>query len=191
MTFDFAGEIGGAGRLMERFAQDPEGIRVLLECEAILSEAVRERRKVLICGNGGSLADAMHFAEEFSGRFRKDRPPYPAIALSDPTHMSCVANDYGFAHVFSRQVEALGHEGDVLIALSTSGASENILEALKAGRARGMCCVGFLGKGGGPALALCDLALLAPGETSDRIQEIHMLCLHLLVQAVEETLGHA
>ena len=136
------------------------------------------------------MADAMHFCEEFSGRFRNDRPPYPAIALSDPTHLTCVANDYGYEYVFSRQVEALGHDGDCLLVLSTSGNSASIVRATQAAKERKMTAIGFLGKGGGEVAALCDIAIVAPGATSDRIQELHMLALHALIEAVELELGH-
>jgi D-sedoheptulose 7-phosphate isomerase len=152
--------------------------------------AFNEGAKLLVCGNGGSMCDAMHFAEEWSGRFRSDRPPYAAIALSDPAHMSCVANDYGFEQVFSRQVEALGGKGDVLFILSTSGNSPNIVKAAEAAKEKGVSVVGFLGKGGGQVREFCDVIVHAPGETSDRIQELHMLALHILIQAVEAELGH-
>ncbi|MCB8931964.1 MAG: SIS domain-containing protein [Fimbriimonadaceae bacterium] len=179
-----------AAQALASFRADPEIQSSLLEIAEALTEVLRKRGRVLVCGNGGSLADAMHFAEEWSGRFRGDRPAYPVLALSDPTHLTCVANDFGFEHVFSRQVEAFGHEGDLLIVLSTSGHSANIVEAAEAGRRRGMRVVGFLGKGGGRVRGLCDWCIVAPGETSDRIQELHMLALHVLIEVVEEALGH-
>jgi len=145
--------------------------------------------KVLIAGNGGSLADAMHFAEEWTGRFRTDRRPYPVIALSDPTHLTCVANDYGFEHVFSRMVTALARPGDIVILLSTSGNSRNLLLAAEAAHDIGAQVVGFLGRGGGQLAPMCDLAFIAPGETADRIQEIHMLCLHILTEVTESELA--
>lgn len=131
------------------------------------------------------MCDAMHFAEEFSGRFRVDREPYPAIALSDPAHLTCVANDYGFDHVFSRQIDALAHEGDVLVLLSTSGNSPNIVLAAEAARRRKAVVLGCLGRGGGAVKGLCDIVLHAPGEGSDRIQELHMMALHAIIEAVE------
>jgi len=141
--------------------------------------------KILIAGNGGSMADAMHFAEEWTGRFRRERRPFPAMALADPTHLTCVSNDYGFDYVFSRMVKAFGGPDDILILLSTSGNSKNLIEAAKAGREQGMQVVGFLGRGGGPLKSECDLVVMAPGVTSDRIQEIHMMSLHILIEAVE------
>lgn len=147
--------------------------------------------KVLICGNGGSLCDAVHFAEELTGRFRKDRRALPAIALADAGHLTCVANDYGFEQVFSRGVEALGRKGDVLIALSTSGNSVNILRAVETAKGKGLHTVALLGKGGGKLRGMCEIEIAVPGETADRIQELHMLMLHTIVELVEKGLGLA
>ena len=144
--------------------------------------------KVLSCGNGGSMSDAMHFAEEWSGRYRKERPPLPAIALSDPGHMSCVANDYGFAEVFARQVQALGKQDDLLLIMSTSGNSPNLIRAAEEARTLGVCTVGLLGKGGGALLPLCDIGIVVPGDTSDRIQEIHIKIVHIVIETVERRL---
>lgn len=177
-----------ADELLHGFRTDTRMIDTVEKISRCVLDAFRSGKKVLACGNGGSLADAMHFCEEWSGRFREDRIPYPAIALSDPTHMSCVANDYGFEHVFSRQVRALGSAGDILLALSTSGDSPSILEAILAAKEREMMVVGLLGKGGGKARSLCDVALVAPGLTSDRIQELHMLSLHIIIEVVEQDL---
>jgi D-sedoheptulose 7-phosphate isomerase len=144
--------------------------------------------KAMSCGNGGSMSDAMHFAEEWSGRYRKERPPLPAIAFSDPGHMSCVANDYGYSEVFARQVQALGREGDLLLLLSTSGNSPNLLRAAEEARARGVTTVGLLGKDGGKLLPLCDIPIIVPGSTSDRIQELHIKIIHTVIEAVERVL---
>jgi D-sedoheptulose 7-phosphate isomerase len=178
-----------AGELLRAFREDPVALDSMVDAAVIIVQCFATRGRVLACGNGGSMADAMHFAEEFSGRFREDRPPLPAIALSDPAHITCVANDYGFEHVFARQVEALGHEGDALVVLSTSGDSANVLKAIQAAKARKMRVIGLLGRGGGKATALCDVAILAPGETSDRIQELHMMALHLIIEEVEAELA--
>lgn len=144
--------------------------------------------RVLTCGNGGSMCDAMHCAEELSGRFRHDRRALSAQAISDPAHLSCVANDFGYDRVFARGVEAWGREGDVLIVFSTSGRSGNIVAAAEAARSRGMQVIGLLGKTGGPVLALCDDAVVVPADDSGRIQEIHIKVVHLVIDAVERTL---
>ncbi len=178
-----------ADELLHIFRTNSENIAKLEKISDEVLAVFRKGGKILACGNGGSMADAMHFCEEWSGRFRADRDPYPAIALSDPTHMSCVANDYGFEHVFSRQVRGLGNEGDLLLALSTSGNSPSIIEAARAAREKKVKVIGFLGKDGGALLPLCDWSFIAPGKTSDRIQEIHMLCLHIIIEAVESQLS--
>ncbi len=156
-----------------------------------LAKALRNGGKILACGNGGSAADAMHFCEELTGRFRDDRPPIAAIACTDPGHITCTANDYGFEHVFSRWVRGLGRPGDALVVLSTSGNSRNILRAVDAAGESGLKVVCFLGKGGGVLKGLGTHELIAPGLTSDRIQELHMLALHALVLGIERRLRHA
>ncbi|MBC7836096.1 MAG: SIS domain-containing protein [Phycisphaerales bacterium] len=152
---------------------------------AALAAAFKTGNKVLICGNGGSACDAMHFAEELTGRFRADRPPLPAIACVDIGHITCTANDYGFDEVFARWVTALGTRGDVLIVLSTSGNSENVIRAATAGKLAGLTTVSLLGKGGGRLRGTCDLEMMAPGVTADRIQELHMLVLHTAIEGAE------
>lgn len=156
-----------------------------------LAKAFHAGNKVLICGNGGSLADATHFAEELTGRFRKDRLALPAIAIAEPGHLTCTANDFGFDRVFSRGVEALGKPGDVLIVLSTSGNSKNVGLAVDAAKERGLVTISLLGKGGGSLKGACTHELIVPGETADRIQELHMLILHILVEGVEQSMGFA
>jgi D-sedoheptulose 7-phosphate isomerase len=142
--------------------------------------------KFLIAGNGGSMADAMHFAEELTGQFRRKRRAIPAIALSDPTHMSCVSNDFGFQHIFSRGIEAFGNRDDLFIGLTTSGNSKNIELAVEEARRKGMKVVLLLGKDGGTLLGKGDLEVLIPGfGSSDRIQEAHMTILHLVIELFE------
>jgi D-sedoheptulose 7-phosphate isomerase len=180
-----SGAFGEARRVLGQFVESPESVaRVGSLVEAIVA-AYLGGRKVLICGNGGSLCDASHFAEELTGRFRKDRKPLAAIACADAGHITCVANDYGFEEVFARWVRALGVSGDVLIVLSTSGNSENCVRACTAGQELGLKTCAMLGKGGGRMRGMCDLEIVVPGETSDRIQEIHMLVLHAVVEGVE------
>ncbi|MCE9635440.1 MAG: SIS domain-containing protein [Planctomycetes bacterium] len=161
-------------------------------CEAFADAALATLRRggtIFSCGNGGSMSDAMHFAEEWSGRFRKDRAALPAMAFSDPAAMSCIANDFGFDHVFARQVEAQGKAVDLLDALSTSGNSPNILLACEAARQRGLTVVGLLGRGGGKMKDACDIAVVVPlGTTSDRIQEVHIQVIHAVIEAAERSL---
>lgn len=180
-----------AKRVLDLVARDAAFLGAVDQAAELLARAFAGGRKVLICGNGGSLADSVHFAEELTGRFRKDRPALPAIAIAEPGHLTCTANDYGFEHVFSRGVEALGQGGDVLIALSTSGNSGNVVRAVEAAKKKGMETIALLGKSGGELRGQCTLELIAPGETADRIQEIHMIVLHTLVEGVEKALGFA
>lgn len=146
--------------------------------------------KVLVCGNGGSACDAMHFAEELTGRFRDDRRPLAAVACADPGHITCTANDYGFEHVFSRWITALARPGDAAVLLSTSGNSPNILLAAEAARRAETYTLALSGRGGGELAGACDAAVIVPGDTSDRIQELHMLLLHIIVERIESLIGH-
>lgn len=141
--------------------------------------------KVLVCGNGGSACDAMHFAEELTGRFRKNRKALPAISLTDAAHITCVGNDFGFDYIFSRGIEAHGHAGDVLVAISTSGNSKNILMAVEQARGLGMDVICLLGKDGGALKGKGDIEIIVPSKTTERIQELHMVVLHLLVEMTE------
>lgn len=170
------------------FASDKRNIRIIERISNIIASAFEDGSKVLICGNGGSSTDAMHFAEELTGKFRKERRALPVISLTDPSHITCVANDYGFEEVFARAVEAYGKEGDVLIAISTSGNSQNIINAVKIASDRKMITFGLLGKNGGKLNNKCDLQLIAPGKTTDRIQEIHISVLHIIIETIERIL---
>lgn len=141
---------------------------------------------LMSCGNGGSMCDAMHFAEEMTGRFRKDRAALPAIAFADPSQLTCIANDFGFDEIFARSVEAYGKKGDLLVAITTSGNSPNILKALDVAKKKGVTTVGLLGRGGGQALGKVDIPIVVPLATSsDRIQEVHIKVLHIAIEAVE------
>lgn len=157
----------------------------------LLVECLRAGGKVITAGNGGSHCDAMHFAEELSGRYRDNRPALAAIAISDPSHITCVGNDYGFEFIFSRQVEALGRAGDVFLGISTSGNSANILAAAQAARARDMRVILLMGKDGGKMRGLADAEIIVPHfGYADRIQEIHIKFIHALIDHVEIGLGH-
>ncbi|MBS1903586.1 MAG: D-sedoheptulose 7-phosphate isomerase [Bacteroidetes bacterium] len=154
----------------------------------LLETTFRNGNKVYSAGNGGSHCDAMHFAEEWTGRYRKDRKPLPALALSDPSHLSCVSNDYGFEHVFERMVDAFGVKGDVFVGITTSGNSPNILLAAETAKKKGMKVVGLLGKDGGKMKPLCDIPIVVPGATTDRIQELHIKVIHIAIECTERRL---
>ncbi len=174
---------------LDAFLADPACLAGVQRFAELGAQTLRRGGTLLSCGNGGSMCDAMHFAEEWTGRFRKDRAALPAIAFSDPSQLTCIANDFGFDAIFARSVEAYGREGDLLVAISTSGSSPNILRALETARAKGLATVGLLGKGGGRARELCDVAIVVPrAATSDRIQEIHIKVLHIVIEAVEREL---
>ena len=177
-----------ARKVLTEFAADPKNMEQCAAFADSLVKVFKDSKKVLICGNGGSHCDALHFAEEFTGRYRSDRPALPVIALGEAAHATCVGNDYGFEKIFARHVEALGAEGDLLVVLSTSGNSPNILAALKAAEAKKMTTVALLGKGGGQALKLAQNPLVVPGKTADRIQELHMIILHTAIEQVEREL---
>jgi D-sedoheptulose 7-phosphate isomerase len=158
----------------------------------IMVEALSSGKKIITCGNGGSMGDAMHFAEELTGRFRENRPSLPALAISDPTHLTCVANDYGYDYVFSRYIEGMGEPGDVLLAISTSGNSPNCINAAEAAIAKGMHIIGLTGKSGGKLAELCNVELRVPHSGySDRIQEIHIKIIHSLIHFIESNMHDA
>jgi D-sedoheptulose 7-phosphate isomerase len=166
-----------------------EGFNENLEASIdLIVRAFEKNLPVLSCGNGGSACDAMHFAEEFTGRFRKNRPPLPAMAISDPAHLTCVANDYGFENVFSRSVTAFGSSGAVLLAISTSGNSQNILKAIEAAHLKKMSVIGLTGACEGEMDTLCDKIFLIPSKSSERIQECHIKIIHTLIEGTERRL---
>ena len=154
----------------------------------ILTNVLKNGGKILICGNGGSAADAQHFAAELSGRYKKERKALAGIALTtDTSALSAIGNDYGFEFVFSRQVEALANKNDILIGISTSGKSPNVLKAFESARNLGLFCIGLSGKGGGKMNELCDLNLVVPSDDTARIQEMHILSIHCICQIIDET----
>ncbi len=156
------------------------------QAATMISQCFSEGGKLIIAGNGGSLCDAMHFAEELTGQFRSPRQALPAIALAEPGHLTCVSNDFGFDYVFSRGVEAFGKAEDIFIGLTTSGNSENIIQAFKEAKKKGLKTIAFLGKGGGKLKNIADLQLIIDGfKTSDRIQEAHMAAIHIIIELVE------
>lgn len=180
-----------AQQVLEEFVSCKERLDQVRKAGNLLADMLQQGGKVFSCGNGGSLCDAMHFAEELTGRFRNDRMALPAIAIADPAHLTCTSNDMGFEFVFSRYIEALGKPGDVLLAISTSGNSINILNAIRSARQKQMKVIGLTGKDGGKMKDECDIAMVVPWKGySDRIQEIHIKIIHILIEYIEQKLFH-
>ena len=174
-------------RVAQAFVGDAVTVENIDKAARLIADAIKAGGKVLTCGNGGSLCDATHFAEELTGRFRESRGPLPAMAINDAAHITCTTNDYSFEKIFSRVVEALGRPGDVLCGFSTSGTSKNVVEAARVAREKGMRVVGFTRTGDNPLAALSDAVIAVPHEGySDRIQEMHITAVHIIIEAVEE-----
>lgn len=172
---------------LHNFITSQSQIDICAQLTKTLVQTFRNQGRVFICGNGGSHCDAMHFAEELTGRYEKKRKPLGALALGDPSHITCVGNDYGFEFIFSRQLEGLARSGDLLIGLSTSGLSENVIKAFETAQQLNLYRVALLGKTGGRLKDLADLAILVPSKKSSRIQEIHIKILHIAVESVEKS----
>ena len=175
-----------AQSVLEAFISEEKNWQAIEKAGNLLVEAIQQGKKIISCGNGGSMADSMHFAEELTGRFRESRKPIPAMAISDPTHLSCTSNDYGYEYVFSRWVEAFGKEGDVLLGISTSGNSGNVIRACNIAREKGMKIIVLTGKDGGKLSSIGDVEVRAPkSEYADRAQEIHIKVIHSLIHYIE------
>lgn len=178
-----------AKKVLDEFIFNPDNLERVKKAGDLMVSAVKSGNKIMSCGNGGSMCDAMHFAEEMTGRFRDERRALPAIAISDASHITCTGNDYGFDYVFSRYIDALGNKSDVLLALSTSGNSKNILNAIDSAKKKGMKVVGLTGKDGGKMAELCDVEIRSPkSRYSDRVQEIHIKVIHSLIDYIEKNL---
>jgi D-sedoheptulose 7-phosphate isomerase len=182
-----------AQEALAQLLQDGETLDRIARAGALIAATLRSGGRVFSCGNGGSMCDAMHFAEELSGRYRLDRPAYAAASISDPSHLSCVGNDYGYEQVFSRYVEAHGHPGDVLLAISTSGGSANVVRAAESARERGVKVIALTGRKGSKLEGLADIAIATPGTSgfADRVQELHIKVIHILIELVERELAPA
>ncbi len=184
-----AAHFGHSLAALQQATHDEALLGALKAIADAIAGALKNGHKLLIAGNGGSAADAQHIAAELVGRYKSERSPLPAIALTtDTSALTAIGNDYGFARIFERQVAALGQTGDVLLAISTSGRSENILAAIHAAKARGLIVIGFTGASGGDMRALCDHILLSPGKDTATIQQIHMVAAHAICDAVEQSL---
>lgn len=182
-----AGELNQAADVLQNFLKDANNLKNIEAAAKAIANSIKQGGKVISCGNGGSHCDAMHFAEELTGRYRDNRKAIPAICVSDPSHISCVGNDYGYEFVFSRYLEALGNKGDVLVGISTSGNSGNIINAAKTAKEKGMIVIILSGKDGGKLAPLADIELRVPHYGyADRIQEIHIKIIHILILLIEK-----
>ncbi len=180
-------ELNEAADVLHSFLSNSSNIDKIEQASALITSSIQSGGKVISCGNGGSHCDAMHFAEELTGRYREDRKALPAICISDPSHITCVANDYGFEFIFSRYIEALGNRGDVLLAISTSGNSENVIRAAQAAKDKGMKVVVLSGKDGGKLSSYADVEIrVAHQGYADRIQEVHIKIIHILILLIEK-----
>jgi D-sedoheptulose 7-phosphate isomerase len=172
--------------VLAQFLSDPSKLDAIEKAADCLVDALQQGKKILSCGNGGSHCDAMHFAEELSGRYRENRPALAAMAISDPSHITCVSNDFGYNYIYSRFIEGLGNQGDVLVGISTSGQSANIIEAVKAAQEKGMKVVLLTGKDGGALAGIGAIEIRVDHfGFADRIQEIHIKVIHILIQLIE------
>jgi D-sedoheptulose 7-phosphate isomerase len=172
--------------VLAQFLSDPSKLDAIEKAADCLVDALQQGKKILSCGNGGSHCDAMHFAEELSGRYRENRPALAAMAISDPSHITCVSNDFGYNYIYSRFIEGLGNQGDVLVGISTSGQSANIMEAVKAAQEKGMQVVLLTGKDGGALAGMGAIEIRVDHfGFADRIQEIHIKVIHILIQLIE------
>jgi D-sedoheptulose 7-phosphate isomerase len=182
-------ELKEASAVLERFIAEKNNIEAIEKAARLIADSIKGGGKVLSCGNGGSACDAMHFAEELTGRYRENREPIPAIAISEAGHITCTANDYGYAHIFSRYLQAVGNKNDVLLAISTSGNSENVLKAAETAKAKGIKVVSLTGKTGGKLAPLSDININVSHEGyADRVQEVHIKIIHILIFLIEKFL---
>ncbi len=182
-------ELYEAEKLLTKIINQPAMINNINQAALLMAEAVKNNGKIISCGNGGSHCDAMHFAEELTGRYRNDRPPIPAIAISDPSHISCVSNDYGFDNIFSRFIDAMGQPNDVLLGITTSGNSPNIINAVKSAKIKGMTSIILSGNDGGQVSKISNISIIVPfSGYSDRIQEIHIKIIHIFILLIEKQL---
>ena len=175
--------------VLEKFINQGDTAKLIEKAIDLMATSIKEGGKVISAGNGGSMCDAMHFAEELTGRYRDNRSSYAAIAICDPSHITCVGNDYGFDYIFSRFLEGMGFKGDVFLGISTSGNSKNIIEACKVCKEKGLTSIVLLGKDGGKLKDLCDLPIIVPHVGyADRIQEVHTMIIHIMIRGIEELL---
>ncbi len=184
---EITSELLSSKTVLDQFLEDESNLEQVEKAASTIASAFKKGKKVISCGNGGSHCDAMHFAEELSGRYREDRDPYPAVCVSDPSHITCTANDFGFDRIFSRFIRAFGDKGDVLLAISTSGNSKNVVTAAEIARQKNMTVIGLTGNNGGQLAEFCDVEIRIPHSGyADRIQEMHIKIIHTLIYLIEE-----
>lgn len=189
LSFNVLDDLKESLQVLDSFIRQQDTASKIEQAIKMMAGAIENGGKLISAGNGGSMCDAQHFAEELTGRYRKDRPAYPAIAICDPSHLSCVGNDYGFDSVFSRFLEGMGKKGDVFLGISTSGNSLNIIRCCEVARARGIKTVMLLGKDGGKLRDLCDLPIVVPHfGYADRVQEVHTMIIHIMIRGIEDEL---
>lgn len=190
MFEDIQNELKDATRCLEEFSNNQDNLHLIQNAAQVFTQAIDSGHKIISCGNGGSMSDAMHFAEELTGRYRDSRKSLSAIAISDPGFITCAANDFGYEHVFERFIEGMGKSGDVLLAISTSGNSENVLLAAKKAKELNIKVIALTGKDGGKLAALADVEIRAPNsDYADRVQEIHIKVIHIFIHLIEKSLG--
>ena len=189
LSFNVLDDLKEALTVLDNFIKQPDTAGRIEQSIEMMTQAILTGGKIISAGNGGSMCDAQHFAEELTGRYRDDRPSYPAIAICDPSHLSCVGNDYGYDSVFSRFLDGMGKRGDVFLGISTSGNSANILKCCDVARAKGIKTVMLLGKDGGRIKDQCDLPIIVPHTGfADRIQEVHTMIIHIMIRGIEDSL---
>lgn len=174
-----------AQNVLNKFVADEQNINLIDKAVSVMVASIQNEGRILSCGNGGSMCDSMHFVEELTGRYRKDRDPIAAMSMGDPSHITCVANDYGFEYIFSRHVQAWGRKGDTLLAISTSGNSQNVILAVEEAKKKDMKVIGLLGKTGGKLKDMVDVPLIVDCQITDRIQEIHIKLIHIFIEGIE------
>ncbi|MBO5566331.1 MAG: D-sedoheptulose 7-phosphate isomerase [Succinivibrio sp.] len=189
LSFNVLDDLKQSYEVLGNFISQHDTKEKIEQAIEIMSDSIRNRGKIISAGNGGSMCDAQHFAEELTGRYREDRPAFPAVAICDPSHITCVGNDYGFDYIFSRYLEGMGFPGDVFLGISTSGNSKNIIEACRVCREKNIKSIVLLGKDGGRLKDLCDLPIIVPHDGfADRIQEVHTMIIHIMIRGIEDSL---
>ncbi|SPT69458.1 Phosphoheptose isomerase [Anaerobiospirillum thomasii] len=192
LTFNVLDDLKESLLVLENFINKADTRDKIEQAIEMMSSSIKNGGKVISAGNGGSMCDAQHFAEELTGRYRDDRPSYAAIAICDPSHITCVGNDYGFDYIFSRFIEGMGSAGDIFLGISTSGNSKNIIEGCRAAKEKGMKSIVLLGKSGGALKDMCDLPIIVEHNGyADRIQEVHTMIIHIMIRGIEQYLSPA